>query len=149
MKRVILAIFMTVSVTSAADLSEAEKLKRIEEEVAKRREAREKAVEGRGVVYQPVSIPDSWATGRREITIKDASLSLCGQTFAMLVQKEVMISRRVADRKISISLDSASREEAAAAFERAVEAEGVAVVRVGADILVLVARADVADEKNG
>ena len=144
MKRVVPSIFLLASIASADALTEAEKLKRIEEEVAKRREAREKFVEGRGIVYQPVIVPESWST-RRELRIADAPLGLCGQTFAMLTQKEVLISKRVVDRKISVSLSSASSEEAAVAFRSAIEDQGVAIVDVGGDALALVD----ANEKKG
>ncbi len=146
--RVAFSFCLLASIAVGAGLTEAERLKRIEEEVAKRREARVKAVEGRGVVYQPLSLPENWSTGERELKISDAPLGLCGQTFAILTRKEVLISRRVVDRKISVSLSNATREEAAEAFRRALAAQGVAMVVAGTDTVALVDASEVANEKN-
>ena len=86
---------------------------------------------------------------RRDFLLGTAAAPLCGQTLATLTQKEVMISQRVVDRKISMSLNSGTREEATAAFRRAIEALGVRIIAVAGDTIILVDASDVAKEKRG
>jgi hypothetical protein len=103
-----------------------------------RRKAREDAQGGSGLVVAPIAYPDIWFAQPRELKLDGVSLVLCGQTFATLVRKEVMISGRIAKKKITVSIGSVSSEKALDAFRRAIESQGIAIVPVGSRVLALV-----------
>jgi len=95
-----------------------------------------------GIVVAPLAYPDSWFAEPPELKIENISLLLCGQTFATLARKEVMISGRVVKKKISVTTGSVSSEKALDAFRRALESRGITIVSVGTRILAPVDTAD-------
>lgn len=119
-------------------------LKRIQEEVASRRKLRQQALDARGIVFAPTEASAEWLREKRELKIEEIPLGFCGQTFATLTQKEVMVSGRVMKKEITLNLEPVTGEEAQAAFRKALAKHGVAIVPVGAHTLALVAAEDVA-----
>jgi hypothetical protein len=112
-------------------------LERVEEEVAKRRRTRDGALSTGlfGGVFQPAL---SDASERVTFEIKARPLLDCGQPYATLTGKEVMISGRVAAITISVAAQKLSRSEAAARMTASFEAAGIAIVPVGSSVLALV-----------
>ncbi|MCM2273510.1 MAG: hypothetical protein NDI75_01750 [Candidatus Didemnitutus sp.] len=135
-------VVLCLPVVQASDDDAA--LKRIQEEVASRRKLRQQALDARGIVFAPAEVSDEWLREKRELKIDEVSLGLCGQTFATLIQKEVMVSARVVKKEITLNLGPVTGEEAQAAFRKALVKHGVAIVPVGAHALALVAAEDLA-----
>lgn len=137
---VVLAVCASVAAAQESDPKRS--LQQIQEELAARRTMRENAQGDSGLAVAPLAQPDSWFAEPRELKLEDTSLVLCGQTFATLARKEVMISGRVVKKKITVSTGRVSGEKALEAFRNAIEAQGIAIVPVGAHVLVLVDAAD-------
>ncbi|MEO6246188.1 MAG: hypothetical protein ABIQ12_12210 [Opitutaceae bacterium] len=140
-------LFSALAVMSAA-LNKAEepasksRLQQVQEEVQQRRKMLENAQGESGMVVAPLAYPESWFAEPRDLKIENTSLVLCGQAFATLARKEVMISGRVVKRKITLITDSVSSERRLEAFRRALESQGIAIVHLGPRILALVDAAD-------
>jgi hypothetical protein len=139
----------SVAPSRAAEDAETLKLKRIEEEVAKRRKLRESALENRGVAFTPVLVLESWFSEEMDFRIEDQAIGTCCQTFATLARKEVLASSGVVKKRISIAAGRVDGETALRALREAIEAQGVRIVPIGDRILVLVDAADVANENKG
>jgi hypothetical protein len=140
--QVLFALAVCGSVAAAQESAPKRSLQQIQEELAARRTMRESAQGDSGLAIAPIAHPDSWFAEPRELKLEGTSLILCGQTFATLARKEVLISGRVVKRKITVSTGSVSSEKALKAFGSAIEAQGIAIVPVGAHVLVLVDAAD-------
>jgi hypothetical protein len=112
-------------------------LERVEEEVGKRRRMRDGALSTGlfGGVFQPAP---NGASESVTFEINARPLLDCGQPYATLTGKEVMISGRVTANTISVSAQKLSRSEAVARMTASFEAAGIAIVPVGSSILVLV-----------
>lgn len=134
---------------SAQDAAPKSRLQRVQEEVEMRRMARDDAQGESGLVVAPLAYPDSWFAQPREWKVDGASLILCGQTFATLARKEVMISGRIAKRKITVSIGSVSSEKALDAFRSAIESQGIAIVPVSSRVLALVDATEIPTKKQG
>jgi type II secretory pathway component GspD/PulD (secretin) len=135
-------VAVCASVAVAQESAPKSRLQQVQEEYEARRKMRENAQGDSGLAVAPLAHPDSWFAEPRELKLEDTSLVLCGQTFATLARKEVMISGRVVKKKITVSTGSVSSEKALEAFRSAIEAQGIAIVPVGAHVLVLVDAAD-------
>ena len=127
----------------AAEESETSRLDRIKEELATRVRVRQKALGAQGVVFAPHEYSDSWLSTKRELKIDKEAIGFCGQTLATFARKEVMVSGRIAKKEISLYIESATGEEALAAFRKELDDHGIAVVSVGAHTLALVDAAEV------
>lgn len=112
-------------------------LERVEEEVAERRRMRDGVLATGffGGVFQPAQ---SDASERVTFEIKARPVVDCGQPYATLIGKEVMISGRVSAIKISVVAQKLSRAEAAAKMTDSFEAAGIDIIPVGNSIVVLV-----------
>ena len=91
----------------------------------------------RGIVVAPLTCPENWYAQPRELKIEN-SLMYCAQTFATLARKEIMISGQVVRKKITITTEKLSSENALQALRRAIEAQGIAIVPIEGGILALV-----------
>jgi hypothetical protein len=91
----------------------------------------------RGIVVAPLTCPEAWYNQSRELRIEN-SLMYCAQTFATLSRKEVMISGQVVRKKITITTDTMSSENALKSLRSAIEAQGIAVIPINERILALV-----------
>lgn len=149
MIRLVFSIFLLASIACAAEISEADKLKGIEEEVAKRKKMRGYVLENTGRVFSPISNADSWFKEEIDLTIKDEAIGVCAQTFATLAKKEVFVSNRVMKRRLSIAAGRVDGDKALAAFREAIDAQGIAIVPVGTSILVLVEATELTNNNKG
>ena len=91
----------------------------------------------RGIVVAPLTCPENWYAQPRELKIEN-SVMYCAQTFATLARKEIMISGQVVRKKITITTEKLSSENALQALRRAIEAEGIAIVPIEGGVLALV-----------
>jgi len=137
-----------LSATSfSQDISSDARLRAVEEEVMKRRKLLEAAQGERGIVFAPLKHQESWFSIPREVKVEDSPLVTCGQLFASLTRCEVMVSGRVAQKRISVSTEPMVSDRAAEIFRRAIESQGVVVLSIGTRILALVDKSDVAAPK--
>jgi hypothetical protein len=137
---VLVAVF--AGIAAAHEPASKPRMPLVQEEVDMRRKAREDAQGETGMAVAPLAYPDTWFAQPRKLKIEDASLMMCGQMFATLARKEVLMSGRVVKKKITVTTSSVSSGEAFESFRRAIEAQGVVIVPIGTHILVLVDSAD-------
>jgi len=145
MRILVLAVITVLSVypVQAAEESATNRLDRIKEDIADRRKIRQRAYGARGTVFAPEEFPEGWLKQKRELEIDEEALGFCGQILATLTQKEVMVSGRIAKKEISLYLESATGEEALAAFRKLLEEHGIVIVPVGVHTLALVHASEV------
>ena len=142
-RSVLISTILVAGVTVAfAQESTSKTLQQVQEQLEARRKLREDAQGNRGIVFTPIANPDGWFKEPRELKLDGVSLISCGETFATLARKEVMISGRVAKKMITVSTGSVSSDEAFKAFCRAIEGQKIGIIPVGDRILVLVDSAD-------
>lgn len=91
----------------------------------------------RGIVVAPLACPDNWYAQSRELKVEN-SLMYCAQTFATLSRKEIMISGHVVRKKITVTTERVSSENALKALRCAIEAQGVTIIPIEDGILALV-----------
>lgn len=88
-----------------------------------------------GAVHQPWSPgnddPEDWI-------IMNRPLAQAAAAYSTLIDKEVMVSSKVANRRINLSIVQASRKEATKSFENALTLMNVGVVMLSDEISVLV-----------
>ena len=137
---ILLAIPLLISAQQSDD---ATRLRRVEEEVAKRRKLLEGAIGERGIVFAPYKYDETWYAGVRELVIDDSALATCGQLFANYARKEVMVSGRVIQKKITVRASKVRGHEGLALIRSALEAQGIAIVPVGSRSLALIDAAEV------
>jgi hypothetical protein len=137
----ILAIPLSILAQNSDD---AGRLRRVEEEVAKRRRLLEAAIGERGIVFAPYKYDDAWYATARDLVVADAALATCGQLFANYARKEVMVSGRVIQRKITLRAAKVRGVEGLALLRSALEAKGIAILPVGSRSLALIDAAEAA-----
>jgi len=115
-----------------------DRMKKIREEISIRRQAREAVAGEQGVVVLPVAYPENWFATPQEISINGREIIYCAPLLASLFNNELMVSARVAKRRIVLAPARFQREEARAKIKEALAAVGVAIVPIGSRITVLV-----------
>ncbi len=145
MHRSLTAITVLIALALGAPAQEPspdQRLRQIADEVARRRQIREAAHGERGIVFAPFPHPDAWYRTPRELKISASPLVTCGEMFATLAKREVMISGRVAQKKITLATGLIDGAQAFEVFSAVLEREGIAIVPIGARILALVEKSD-------
>ena len=126
----------------AQDAAEKARLERIRDEVAKRRKLLETAHGERGIVFAPYRYDDKWYAEAHDLVIEDAALVTAGQTIATYARKEVMISGRVVQKKITVHAPKVTGEVGLAKLRAALEGQGLALVPVETKSLALIEAAE-------
>ena len=137
---ILLAIPLLISAQQSDD---AARMRRVEEEVAKRRKLFEGAIGERGMVFTPYKYDEIWYAEVRELVIDDRAIATCGQLFATYARKEVMVSGRVIQKRITVPASKVRGDEGSALIRSALEAQGIAIVSVGSRSLALIDAAEV------
>lgn len=121
-----------------------ERMQRVAEEIKRRRQIRQAMARSsgdepelskppanreqvlHGVVYSPPAVVDP-DEDFPMIAIVDAPLGYAAEMYALLSQREVMVSVRVAGLPITVHADGLTRTEACAAFEAVLTEAGVTI----------------------
>eukprot|EP01035_Chromulina_nebulosa_P005811 gene5811-7871_t len=122
----------------AQDATEKARMERIREEVARRRKLLETAHGERGIVFAPYRYEDKWYAEAHDLVIEDMALVTAGQMVATYARKEVMISGRVIQKKITVQAPKVTGDAGWAKLRAALEAQGLVLVPVGSKSLALI-----------
>jgi hypothetical protein len=110
-------------------------IRRVNEEIAQRRSEHERIRNPalNGGAFQPLDNLQDDLT----IDTSDVPLGLSAQTYASLVEKEVLVSSHVSSIVVPVLVESVSKRDAVDAFDSALEKAGVSVLHISQDTLVL------------
>jgi hypothetical protein len=139
---VLACVLAAIGNVRAADAAQLAREQAVQAEVDRRRQTRDagRGLAAVGAVFQPVD--ETLLMGER-IEIRDIMVKDCAPLLSAVMKKEVLMSAKVALKRVSAKTRVVAKADVAEALREALEAAGVALVAVTDSTIALVDAADV------